>query len=55
MIRQVFQSWLDTPIIFAGNEYEAIGSANLAGQPLKLLGGFLARLSWGQAVAVSAR
>ena len=39
MIRQVFQSGLDTPIIFAGDEYETIRIANLAGQPLKLARG----------------
>ena len=38
MIRQVFQSGLDAPIIFPGDEYEAIRIANLGGQPLKLLG-----------------
>jgi len=38
MIRQVFESGLDTPIIFASDEYEAIRIANLARQPLKRLG-----------------
>src|ERR1700722_2909849 len=44
MIRQVFQSGLHTPIIFAGDEYEAIGFANLAGQALELLGRFSRRI-----------
>ena len=44
MIRQVFQSGLDTPIIFAGDEYEAIRIANFAGQPPKLLGGLSRRI-----------
>lgn len=43
-VRQVFQSGLDTPIIFAGDECEAIRIANLAGQALKLLWGFPRRI-----------
>jgi hypothetical protein len=31
MISQVFQSGLDAPIIFAGDEDEPVGIANLAG------------------------
>ena len=44
MIRQVFQSGLDAPIIFAGDEDEAIRIANLAGQALKLLWRFSCRI-----------
>jgi hypothetical protein len=30
VIREIFQSGLDTPIIFAGDEYESVGVADLA-------------------------
>src|SRR5271163_3894747 len=44
MIRQVFQPGLHAPVIFAGDEYEAIGLANLAGQAFERLGSFSQRI-----------
>ena len=32
MIREVFQSRLDAPVVFAGDEHEPVGAADLAGE-----------------------
>ena len=44
MIRQVFQPGRDTPVIFAGDEYETIRISNLPGQLIKPLGGLSRRI-----------
>src|SRR5881227_2375720 len=44
MIREVFQSWLDSPIVFAGDEYEPVGVPDLARQLLEHLGGLAPRI-----------
>src|SRR5262249_32389073 len=44
MIREVLQTGLDAPIVFAGDEHEPVSAADLARKPFKWLGRFALRI-----------
>src|SRR5262245_57154195 len=44
MVREVLQSGLDAPIVFASDEHEPVGAADLVGELFKALGGFTLRI-----------
>jgi hypothetical protein len=44
MVREILQSRLDAPIVFAGNEDESVGTANFLRQILKGRGGLALRI-----------